>query len=86
MKKWKALLAAASAALVCGAVLAGCGSDTSERLAPKPPKEAVARLKFADREVPLYEYTGAVIPALEGKNANLAVTKDAIYGIRSDAE
>ena len=86
MKKWKALLAAASAALVCGAVLAGCGSDTSERLAPKPPKEAVARLKFADREVPLYEYTGAVIPALEGKNTNLAVTKDAIYGIRSDAE
>ena len=85
-EKWKALLAAASAALVCGAVLAGCGSDTSERLAPKPPKEAVARLKFADREVPLYEYTGAVIPALEGKNTNLAVTKDAIYGIRSDAE
>ena len=87
---------AAAVAIFTGAVFTGCGSgdggvictgnEVSADNGPAAPKEAVAWLKFADREVPLYEYTGAVIPALEGKNTNLAVTKDAIYGIRSDAE
>ena len=81
MTKWKSLLCAAVATLCAGALLTGCVGGGSACLAPQPPKTASAQLKFAGRDVPLYEYCGAELPALEGDDSCLAVTKDAIYGI-----
>ena len=93
---WKKLLTAASAALLCGALLTGCGGSGgsdgsggpgggmlgSKSLGPDAPKEAVAQLKLGDKDVPLYEYKGAALPEkLQGFHSNLAVTKDAIYGL-----
>ena len=82
MTKWKSLLCAAAAAYSACALLTGCVGGGSACLAPQPPKTASAQLKFAGRDVPLYEYCGAELPALEGDNSCLAVTKDAIYGIQ----
>lgn len=82
MTKWKSLLCAAAAAYSACALLTGCVGGGSACLAPQPPKTASAQLKFAGRDVPLYEYCGAELPALEGGDSCLAVTKDAIYGIQ----
>ncbi len=88
---WKKLLTTAGAALLCGALLTGClggggGADGApvddKGIGPEAPKEAVAQLKFGDKEALLYEYKGVPpLPAFEGINSNLAVTKDAIYGL-----
>ncbi len=96
MKKWKSFIATAALTVFCGAVLAGCGSGNSSSaasggegvssLGPEAPKEAIAQLKLGSREVPLYEYKGENIPSLEGFHSNLAITKDAIYGISFDRE
>ena len=88
---WKKLLTTAGAALLCGALLTGClggggGADGApvddKGIGPDAPKEAVAQLKFGDKEALLYEYKGVPpLPEFEGINSNLAVTKDAIYGL-----
>lgn len=87
---WKKLLAATAAALLLGALLGGWigyrGRDKDDGLAPAAPREAVAHLKLADKEVPLYEYTGAKIPEMQGFSTSLAVTKDAIYGISAESK
>ena len=93
---WKKLLTVVSTALLCGALLTGCGGSGgsggsdgsgggmlgSKSLGPDAPKEVVAQLKLGDKDVPLYEYKGAALPEkLQGFHSNLAVTKNAIYGI-----
>ena len=93
---WKKLLTVVSTALLCGALLTGCGGSGgsggsdgsgggmlgSKSLGPDTPKEVVAQLKLGDKDVPLYEYKGAALPEkLQGFHSNLAVTKNAIYGI-----
>ena len=80
---WKKLLTAASAAIFCAALLTGCLG--SKGLGPDAPKEPVAKFKLGDKEVPLYEYKGAELPDFETFHSNLALTKDAIYGISRDA-
>ena len=96
---WKKLLTVVSTALLCGALLTGCGGSGgsggsdgsgggmlgSKSLGPDAPKEVVAQLKFGDKDVPLYEYTGAELPKFIS-GTTLAVTKDAIYGIGYGAD
>lgn len=63
---WKKLLTVASTALLCGALLTGCGDSGSsgggllgsKSLGPDAPKEAAAQLKLGDKDVPLCEYKG----------------------------
>ena len=94
MKKWKSILAAAAALVCAGALFAGCGdgsgggvmgSKGSADNGPAAPKEAAAHFKLGDKDVPLYEYTGAELPKFIS-GTTLAVTKDAIYGIGYGAD
>ncbi|AOH47085.1 hypothetical protein BCS37_00885 [Selenomonas sp. oral taxon 920] len=94
MKKWKSILAAAAALVCAGALFAGCGdgsgggvmgSKGSADNGPAAPKEAAAKFKLGDKDVPLYEYTGAELPKFIS-GTTLAVTKDAIYGIAYGAD
>ena len=86
MKKWKSVLAAAAALVCAGIVFAGCGdgggigSKGAADNGPAAPKEAAAHFKLGDKDVPLYEYTGAELPKFIS-GTTFAVTKDAIYGI-----
>lgn len=85
---WKKLLAGTAAALLIGVLfgswLGNRGSAESEGRIPAAPKEAIAQLKFGDRVASLYEYEGAGALNLQGVHSNLAVTKDAIYGISAE--
>ena len=87
MKKWKSLIAAAAIAAVAGALLTGCSDSGSgaKETGLSVPKEAAAKLKLADREVPLYEYKGD-IPTIDPlpETPVLAVTQDAIYALCYD--
>ena len=94
MKKWKSILAAAAALVCAGALFAGCGdgsgggvmgSKGSADNGPAAPKEAAAKFKLGDKDVPLYDYTGAELPKFIS-GTTLAVTKDAIYGIAYGAD
>mgnify|MGYP000907986013 FL=1 len=91
MKKWKSILAAAAALVCAGALFAGCGdgggigSKGAADNGPAAPKEAAAHFKLGDKDVPLYEYTGAELPKFIS-GTTLAVTKDAIYGIGYGAD
>ena len=91
MKKWKSVLAAAAALVCAGIVFAGCGdgggigSKGAADNGPAAPKEAAAKFKLGDKDVPLYDYTGAELPKFIS-GTTLAVTKDAIYGIAYGAD
>lgn len=94
MKKWKSILAAAAALVCAGALFAGCGdgsgggvmgSKGSADNGPAAPKEVAAKFKLGDKDVPLYDYTGAELPKFIS-GTTLAVTKDAIYGIAYGAD
>lgn len=91
MKKWKSILTAAAALVCAGALFAGCGDSAGTGSGAKEtglsvPKETAAKLKFTDREVPLYEYKGD-IPVIDPlpEAPVLAVTQDAIYALCYDA-